>query len=244
MNLALLTCTGDRPRCLDHLAGLVARRAASMEGSANLLWVVVDDGAVAYKPQQPANVAMTYIRRERQPGDPAHTLPLNIAAATSAVGDRPVVFIEDDDYYKHGWLDECVASLERGVDVHGEGNARYYHVGVPGWREIGNRNHASLAATSLSNRAWCALAAHAPSHPNPSLDSWLWTTLRREGMQAELRLGGLRRVWQFKGMPGRKSTLVVHKNKWLYSVDAKLAKLKSMVDSEDFKFYSNIVEGR
>lgn len=244
MDLALLTCTGDRPRCLDHLAGLVARRAASMKSSASLLWVVVDDGAEKYKPQQPANVDMAYIARERSAADPAHTLPLNIAAVASAVGNRPVVFIEDDDYYRDGWLDECVAALERGIDVYGEGNARYYHVGVPGWREIGNRNHASLAATALSNSAWRALAAYAPNHPNPSLDSWLWATLPRAGMRTELRLGGLRKVWQFKGMPGRKSTLAVHKNKWMYSVDAKLAKLKSMVDSEDFKFYSDIAEGR
>jgi len=63
-----------------------------------------------------------------------------------------VMWLEDDDYFKPGWIEWCVRHLERGYDMVGQGNAVYYSVSSRWWSKCGNVRHASLCQTAIRSK--------------------------------------------------------------------------------------------
>jgi hypothetical protein len=243
--IALITATGGRPLCLSMLAKVMARRIRQCQSDLDVLWVVVDDGGNPGESQdivEASGIPCVFSARPGQAGEPAHTLPLQLAHAAPLAQGRPALFIEDDDYYHDGWLDACASALRRGVDVFGEPLATYYNASLGAWRAMGSLSHASLAATAVSARALEAVARRCRELPgNPSVDLWLWREAARLGLATELKPPRPRLLTQFKGMPGRPGTLASHAGaNYGYTADPGLAMLRTLVDAEDYAEYAAV----
>jgi hypothetical protein len=95
-------------------------------------------------------------RQTRQPDqwlvlsgpEPMHTKVADAIASGKIEGDY-IVWFEDDDYFKPGWLGWCEKLLDRGFDLVGQGKALYYNVNHRWWSNCHNVRHASLCQTAM-----------------------------------------------------------------------------------------------
>jgi len=139
MKITAITLTGDRP-----LAFSLCRKWMVSQTRQPDQWIVVDDGVWPMYPP----MFCEYIRRERQPSDPKHTLVLNMIEAVKKVTGDAVVVMEDDEYYSPRYIEEMARRLDH-YEIVGIGRSKYYYVPTGGYIRHDNLGHASLAQTAF-----------------------------------------------------------------------------------------------
>lgn len=195
MGLTLLTPTSDRPQTLQLCVEWMA--AQTFDGP--IQWIIVDDGEQHTKLNlSPLDDRFTVSKIDKPR---ARSVPLsfrgNMATGLmSATCDR-LLFIEDDDHYKPGWLEHCWKQFERGADVVGESRARYYHVPARRFAQLSNRQHASLCSTGITRRMFGWLDKRLRNRGGTYVDLDLWKA------STNTLLVDSKMVTGMKGLPGR-----------------------------------------
>jgi hypothetical protein len=228
--ITAITPTGDRT-----LAFSLCRRWMRSQTRRPDQWIVVDDGRIPMKPDR----GFQYVRREPQPGDPRHTLDLNMTAALPFITGDKILIIEDDEYYAPGYVQAMASQLD-GHEVAGIILARYYHLGSGGYCVNGNLHHASLAQTGFRSSflpifTKCVNQANTPDW----LDIRIWKRAAKNGLFLDsatpLYLG-------MKGLPGRGGIGMGHDPGSYQSWDKDRAVLKKWIPT-DFQVYLDVLEG-
>jgi hypothetical protein len=224
MKLSVITMTGDRPEAFALCERWMKRQTIAPDE-----WIVVDDG----KTPTACTMGQRYLRRDPKPSDPPNTLTLNLMHALDAATGDAIVIVEDDDWYAPDYLEWMLDELQR-LDVAGEGNALYYHVGVRRWREFEHDGHASLCSTGF-RRSVLQQVRRLAQTPDPFIDTRIW---KLRGMRKRVSTTA-RRVIGIKGMPGRTGTGVGHRptgDQW--NDDPDLMKLRSLIgaDADAYSF--------
>lgn len=229
--VSVITCTGARPEAFQLCCDYMQRQTYK----GNLQWIVVDDSGdskeeVFEKASKygAATTAMAYVNGPViwQPG--LNTQRFNMfTALKSVVGDK-LLIMEDDEWYAPNYIEE-MCKLLNFVDVAGEGNAKYYHVGVPGHKEMRNAAHASLCQTGLTRNAYQLLQSAVDSG-ELYFDIHLWRQVHEKRVSCVV-FQDVNLCVGMKGMPGRAGIGVGHKTKD-YLVDPNLVKLKEWLGAD------------
>jgi hypothetical protein len=206
--VTLITATGGRPESLRRCGLFVIRQT----WGGHLQWIIVDDCAPASTPViepfafENAGVEVKWVYPEPKWKPGQNTLARNLLAAIPEVRHDVVLFIEDDDWYAHTYIDEQVRHLGD-ADIVGDLPARYYHVPTRYYWQLDNARHASLCQTGLRKSALSHLREIC-EHPRDRefIDVTLWRSV--VGKKA-LYNGGL--VVGMKGLPGRAGIGVGHR---------------------------------
>lgn len=192
--IQLLTATGARPEAF----ALCERWMARQDYVGEVVWIVVDDGPQPTRiNKSPKGWLQVVIRPAPhwQPGQ--NTQARNLLKGLEVVDcARPLVIIEDDDWYAPDWLSTVVGQLGSN-DLVGEGRARYYNVSSRRFQQLPNSSHSSLCSTAMQGSA-INIFKHACNSGQKFIDLRLW----RNGRLRKKLFGG-HRVVGLKGLPGR-----------------------------------------
>src|ERR1041385_5791993 len=139
--ITLITTTGSRSDCF----ALCERYIARQSYTGPVQWIVVCDNW-----QNPTKCTMNqeFIKGPTEWKPNINTQRENMRSAISKIkGDLSFV-AEDDDFYASNYL-ETYIDLLKYVDIIGEGNAKYYNIAIPGWKEMKNTTSSSLSQTGF-----------------------------------------------------------------------------------------------
>lgn len=225
--LQLLTATGARP---DAFA-LCERWMAAQTYDGPVVWIIVDDGPVPTPiTKHPKGWMQVVIRPAPhwQPGE--NTQARNLLSGLNAVDrDRPLVVVEDDDWYADDWLARVTSQLNR-AELVGEIRARYYNVATRQGRQLSNRLHSSLCSTAMRGSAIDTFRQSCERAPK-FIDLDLWKRCRSKDL-----FGG-HRVVGIKGMPGRGGIGMGHKDNFSGEYDPDGALLRQWI-GDDARHYA------
>ena len=231
--VTVITPTGDRPEALALLRRWMATQTRQPDQ-----WLIIDDGKKRVKKEEFPGA--TVIRRRPRTDDPPCTLGENLKAAVPLVAHDKVLVMEDDDWYGPAYI-ETMAVLLDAHEVVGISGTNYYHPGIPGFREMGRGDHASLSQTGIRKSALPELLRAIPGDgvlPDCSVDLRLWKNCNGNG---HLITGeGLKLHCSIKGMPGRPGAGVGH-DKRFYTVDPDLIKFNEWCG--DVEAYRGFIKG-
>jgi len=153
-----------------------------------------------------------------------------------------VVFFEDDDYFKPGWIEWCEGNLDKGYDMVGQGKAVYYNIAHRWFSNCNNVRHASLCQTAISSRMLPHVWNIINDFNCPWIDVQLWNIecskyLRLPKDEDALVIG-------IKGMCGGKGYSREHRqvNGAGNEIDYDLSKLTSLI-GDDAKIYAGYFHG-
>ena len=158
-------------------------------------WVIVDDGKTPLETCLLPDYA-DYIRRDPSKDSGGHTIGLNLSVGLQAAKCDNVLIMEDDDWYSPFYVSLMVDLLSKSK-LAGLWGTNYYHVKVPGWREMGRNTHAALSMTAFRKSFIPQIIKSIPG--DISVDLRIWKNnkgLLVEGRNKKLQLS-------IKGMPGR-----------------------------------------
>lgn len=231
--ITVITPTGDRP-----LAFALCRHWMANQTRKPDQWLVVDDGKTPLTP----TTGMQYIRREPRPDDPQHTLSLNLATAFPLIKGDKILFMEDDDYYAPGYIDEMARHLES-HEVVGIIQAKYYYLPTGGYRTHSNFSHCSLSETGFRNSFLPELQGILREREKTDIDLRIWRKVGRRGFRFNdsnkpLYLG-------IKGLPGRTGIGIGHNPAMYQNIkdSADRAMLKKWAPG-DSQIYLDILSGK
>jgi hypothetical protein len=219
--VTVVTPTGDRPEALELLRRWIASQTRQPDQ-----WLVVDDGKHRIKPKRVPEA--TVVRRKPRADDPSCTLGKNLEAILPLVAHDKVLIMEDDDWYGPEYIDTMAALLDA-HEVVGISGTKYYHPGIPGYREMGRGDHASLSQTGFRKSAIPEVLkaipfdANMPAFPECSVDMRLWKNCNGQGHLvpgADMKLH-----CSIKGLPGRPGAGVGHDKRY-YTPDKDLTKFR------------------
>jgi hypothetical protein len=225
--ITVITPTGDRPLAF----GLLRDHWMKNQTVKPDQWIVVDDGATPYHPSMVPEGA-EYYRREPKFNPLIHSIGLNLELALSKVKYDNVLIMEDDDWYCNWYIGYMLELLKQGELV-GIWGTNCYHVGVPGFREMGRNDHAALALTAFKKSFIQKVAKAIPG--DISVDFRIW--FKNTGTLIDGRLKKMH--VSMKGMPGRLNAGVGKITKH-HTVDPEYKKLKSWCD--DAEVYIDLME--
>lgn len=193
--ISLVTCTGDRPECFARCERWMWRQTFR-QSELPWEWIVVDDG----REPTTTTLGQRYVRREpcRLPNE---SFKANLRAGLESATGDVIFIIEDDDWYRSDHVDRLLGPLEK-FDVVGESRAKYYHVAQRKYRQLENRNHASLCQTAFRRSMIPTILAELNT-PFVDLRLWLKATSRFLFSQSESCVG-------LKGQKGRKGLGMGH----------------------------------
>ncbi len=224
-DVTLITPTGDRPEAFR----LCERWMARQSFAGRLQWLVVDDG------RAPTRTSMGQTCIRRVPSEPAGkpTLALNLLAALDQVASDKILIIEDDDWYRHDYIEVMYEHLEH-YDLVGERTSRYFNVRLRKWRIFRNRRRTSLCQTAF-RRSLLGLVHQACAEPGRAVVSTktIWSNAARRLLfdgPTPLCVG-------IKAMPGRAGIGVGHRA-LLFRSDPQLKKLREWI-GEDCTAYAS-----
>lgn len=221
--ISLITCTGSRPEALK----LCEQYIINQTFRGPIEWIIVDDSSE----KLPANrtiknhitdLKIRYFRGPRKWEEGLNTQRFNMEEAIKHVRSDYVFFLEDDDLYKPRYID-IMLNLLWYADIAGEAKSKYYHLGIPGFKEMHNYRHASLCQTAIK-RSLLPMVKAAVDSGELYFDIHLWNQVHANRIPYIL-LAESNLVIGIKGMPGRAGIGVGHKNKD-YLLDPGLVKLK------------------
>jgi hypothetical protein len=191
-------------------------------------WIVVDDGLIPTK----MNMDQEYYRLEPESGD-GTTYPRNLELALKGVKTDLILFIEDDDWYDRAYVNIMRDHLGL-FDLVGDIPSIYYHVSIPAWMLMNNKNHASLCQTGM-NRKLIPLLEKILERRSAGIDINLWRSWK--GKKILMRPT---ECWPLcvgmKGLPGRSGIGIGHKNHKNYKRDEGHVKLRELIGS-DITYY-------
>lgn len=221
--MIVITPTGDRPQQLALCAEYLSRQSRQPTA-----WIVVDDGEEPS--EEAAGVGATYIRRERSPEDPAHTLVVNMRTGINQVKneDEICVVMEDDDWYDPRYL-ENVEKWMLHADIAGEADTHYYYFSERKKIEYTHVGHCSLFKTAFRKRFF----QQTPLPDDWRLDLTLWRTGegRKKVVKREKPL-----AVGMKGLPGRRglsSGWDLSRKEWTEDPDRSW--LRSIIGKDDLR---------
>ncbi|OPZ48300.1 MAG: Glycosyl transferase family 2 [Bacteroidetes bacterium ADurb.BinA104] len=245
--ITCITCTGDRPQCFKLLEGWVMNQIVKPDQ-----WIVVDDGRVPLRPA----VECEYVRREPLRTDPKFTMILNIEEAFKYIKGDKILFMEDDEYYAPGYIEEISKKLDE-YDLVGVGRSKYYHLPTLKWYRHKNMGHASLAQTGFNRyflkeaqgclkgdwfldiRFWRMVNGREADRFTLPDDKIQWKSKDGRGLVFDDLKDSL--YVGMKGMPGRKGIGIGHNERSCYYPDKNKEVLRSwIVANEDFEKYLQI----
>lgn len=225
--ITLITPTGGRHESF----ALCEKWMANQTVNGAIQWIVIDDCS----PSVTCTMGQEYYRGPKDWKEGINTQRLNMDFALTKIKGDYIFVIEDDDYYAPEYLETYVDLLQH-FTVVGEGNAKYYSLRHPGYKEMRNRNHASLCQTGIRKEA-ISLLERAVNSGELYFDIQLWTQVADNSVPACLFTDKNLAVG-IKGMPGRTGIGVGHKQKDYY-FDANYTKLREWIgnDSEHYLDY-------
>ena len=212
--VTILTPTRDQPTGI----ALCERwlRAQTVWNTLPLQWIVVDDGIV------PADLTLSQTHLRRPAGDAGPTsLCSNLLRALSFIEGEIVVVCEHDDYYAPTHLERILEQFHDGVDLAGDDQQRYYHVGLRRWRIFQNRG-ASLCQTAFRRElipTFADVLQRCLLAQTYGVDAALWTAVGedRKSLQRTETVVGI------KGVPGPQGLGIGHRpdvvRKWIADAD-------------------------
>lgn len=216
MDVSLITCTADRPAafaCCERWVHRMVETAYDQRPELRVEWIVSDGGERRaefaerrVEGQKPSFLPVVHLRN-RCGGPPACNFRRNLTAGLQAARGDVVLFIEDDDWYHGRWLLEAIELLA-GVEIAGEGRARYYNLQTRRWKVMPNRQHASLCQTAIRRSLVEPLLRTISRTRSTFLDVRLWRDAPSD--ESTLRLGSFHSVG-LKGFPGRPGIGVGHR---------------------------------
>jgi hypothetical protein len=223
--VSVITCTGFRPEAFKLCFSYMQRQTYL----GPVQWIIVND---AYTKEEvdalPTNAVYELYAGPQKWQEGLNTQRSNMVEALSHVKGDYILIMEDEDFYKPDYI-EVMMKLLQSTDIVGGANSRYYHVGVPGWKEMHNYNHASLCETGLKKKV-LPLLLDAVNSGELFFDVCLWRKVHEKKipyiLHAESNL-----VVGMKGMPGRAGIGVGHKVKD-YLIDSGMLKLKEWLGAD------------
>lgn len=227
--VTLITCTGMRPQAFALCEKMIARQTYK----GKLQWIVVDDGT---EPVKFTHGAIEYHRGPR-PWEPhLNTHRFNMEEAIKHIKGDYTFIIEDDDYYSPRYIEAYLGAL-KAVPMVGEGNARYYHVQIPGYKQLTNPNHAALSQTAFQTKEILPVLKRAVDSGEMYFDMVMWAEARVKGYPRCLfSNSGL--SFGMKGLPGRPGLTPSHREKKDYMYDSGHATLKRWLGADASRYIS------
>ena len=174
---------------------------------------MVDDGPVPTK----CTLGQKYFRAPRiwEPG--LNTQRFSMEFALNKVEGEYIYVIEDDDFYAPTYI-EAYLSILKHVHIVGEAYARYYHVQIPGHKQLSNHTHSALSQTAF-RKSVLPLMRKAVNSGEFYFDTILWGEAKLQGTpKALLSNSGL--SFGMKGLPGRAGLTPSHQTQRDYMLDA------------------------
>lgn len=222
MLVSVITCTGFRPEAFNLCKRFLGRQT----WNGPIQWIVVTDQPDFPKILPPKeNITVEHVKAKRNWTEGFNTQRFNMEHALRKVEGQFVIIFEDDEFYAPNYIQTCM-DLLRFADIVGEGNSKYYHVGIPGFKEMANIRHASLCQTALRSSQLPLLKAAVDSG-ELYFDIKLWETAREKKVPTLIRSDS-NLVIGMKGMPGR-GNIGAGGRLRDYQLDPKLEKLKLWV---------------
>lgn len=226
--ISLITCTGSRPEALR----LCEKYIKDQTYQGDLEWIIVDDSTEMLPADRTVSegpdgcaFSMMRVRHFRGPRTwipGLNTQRFNMELALKKVKGDYIFFIEDDDLYKPDYI-ETMMDLLKYADIAGEAKSKYYHLGLPGHKEMHNYRHASLCQTAIKRKLLPMVEA-AVNSGELYFDIHLWNQVH-ENRIPYLLFAESNLVIGMKGLPGREGIGAGHKTKD-YLLDPSLDKLK------------------
>lgn len=192
--VSLITPTGARPEAFR----LCEQWVSKFQGHWQLKeWLVVDDYPTIRTRLTKAQVR---IKAPKEWTPEINTQRYNMDALLERITGEYIFIIEDDEYYAPNYIEEMLKLLDF-ADVVGLANSKYYHLKVPGFKYMGNFEHASLCQTAITKKALPFLyrAVHSGRY---YFDIELWKLAKQEKLKT-LLLSNTNLSIGIKGMPGR-----------------------------------------
>ena len=210
-------------------------------------WLIIDDGSAPMVPPSGAD----YIRREPGPGDPKHTLNLNIFTMIPRIAGDKIIVFEDDEYYAPGYIETMAKRLDEYALV-GIGWSKYYHLPSGGYARHANVAHASFAQTAFRREVLPVVRTLAAVESQHYLDVRLWTKFGGAIIAAHGPGGWERKIGEeaivfddhevplycgMKGLPGCPGIGIGHKQTHYKTFDTDLSVLRSWVPKDHGVYY-------
>jgi hypothetical protein len=177
MTLTALTCTYQRPEAMALCRKYLARQTRQPDQ-----WLILDG---------------------------PEPMPVKVLAAIEQgrIEGEVVCFIEDDDWFRADWIEWCDATMEKGYDLVGEGNAVYWNCA---WRWSSccfNVRHAALVQTAVHRDMLESVANVIRSYQSVFFDTRLWCLdaskfLALPESPAQRRIVGIKGMYAKSGYSG------------------------------------------
>lgn len=186
-------------------------------------WIIVyDTDESPYVPDLPSNIKSEIYLGKTRWREGLNTQRYNMEEALKHVRGDYIIVFEDDELYLPIYLENMVGLLDY-CDIAGVCNSKYYHVELPGFKEMHNYNHAALSHTALTKSTLPLLQAAVDSG-ELFFDVYLWKKAQEKRVKS-LLLANNNLVIGMKGLPGREGIGAGHKIKD-YLLDPNLVKLE------------------
>jgi hypothetical protein len=144
--ITVITPTGDRFPSFSLLLRWMKSQTRQPDQ-----WIVVEDGYDQFPFVDQLPHYATYIRRERTEKDYNHTLANQLLAALSQVAHDKVLIMEDDDWYRHDYIEFMENQLDVS-DIVGLNRITYYHYYSRQWKTGKPAMHTSLAQSGFRSK--------------------------------------------------------------------------------------------
>lgn len=228
----VITPTGDRPKPFELCKFYISRQTIQPSQ-----WIIIDDGKVPFAP--PDFAFVDYIRREPQPTDRPHTLPIQMLKALEYVKYDKVFIIEDDDWYAPNYFEKMLPLFEHPSrpELVGQGQAVYYHIALKKYYFHNNTNRASWCQTGFRKSLIPQIQKLCREGRDSFLDSRVW----RLNIKKNLLLEAKPLCVGIKGLPGRQGTGMGWKRPYLFTPDRHLKTFYKFV-GEDIKLYKGFTK--
>lgn len=242
-----ITCTGDRPIAFYLCSKWIINQKVQPQE-----WIIIDDGKNPIE-NVPKMSYVKYIRREPQPGDPKHTMILNLKEAVKHITANKICIMEDDEYYAPEYIQEMSKRLDS-YEVVGIGRSKYYYLPKNTFHQHANMGHASLAQTAFRKSFLKEMINLL--NGDSFLDIRIWSlinpgkvSLSETGLQEYVSQNGRGFIFNdnskslyvgMKGLPGRFGIGSGHRG--IGNRDVNLSVLgKWVTKSNDLKTYMNVM---
>lgn len=222
MQIACITCTGDRPEMLERSKFYLERSTQHAE------WVVIDDGIVPFNPG-----GCTYLRREP---DGPNSLARNLLYGLERTQADMYLFWEDDDWYAPTRIATQCAALRRHA-LHGWRNSIYYNIALRCWHAHMNTRHSSLFETGIREDLKSGIVAMLKASQNPFVDLRIWREYWAHGKIEKHD----RQAIGIKGGPGRLGIGSGHRPSG-YTPDDNYTDLKNIIGESDANWYVEVAK--
>lgn len=238
--VTVITPTGDRFAAFNRCIQWVLTQTVMPSQ-----WIIVDDGTIPLTDAMQLPKWATYVRRERKPTDPPHTLSSNLLSAIDHIENDKILIMEDDDWYAPNYIEFMLPYFDQ-ADMIATNRITYYHLLGRVWKQGKPAKHSALAQTGFTQKAIPQLKRVCEMdnweiREKGLVDRYWWHSF--EGTQLLIQEPPLLHAG-FKGLFGRKGLAEGHEHtSWGYKKDDDYTFLKSII-GDDIVFYKFWADGQ